>query len=38
MTSLQPFVYGTQEIRTIMVNDEPAFITRDLLEALDLNR
>lgn len=31
-------MYGTQEIRTIMVNDEPAFITRDLLEALDLNR
>lgn len=38
MTSLQPFQYGSQEVRTIVVNDEPAFITRDLLEALDLNR
>ena len=36
MTTLQPFTYGTQEVRTVLIDGEPGFIANDLCAVLDL--
>lgn len=36
MTSLQPFAYGSQEVRTILIDNEPWFVLNDLCAILEL--
>ncbi|WP_333810754.1 Bro-N domain-containing protein [Timonella senegalensis] len=36
MTSLQPFIYGTQEVRTILIDNEPWFVLNDLCAILNI--
>lgn len=36
MTSLQPFIYGTQEVRTILIDNEPWFVLNDLCAILEI--
>lgn len=36
MTSLQPFLYGTQKVRTILVDGEPWFVLNDLCTILNI--
>lgn len=35
MTSLQPFMYGSQEVRTITIDNEPWFVLNDLCAILE---
>lgn len=38
MNALTVFTYTEHEIRTLVINDEPWFISRDILDILELNR
>lgn len=38
MADLTVFTYTEHEIRTIVIDDEPWFVARDILDVLDLNR
>lgn len=35
MSELQPFLYGSQEVRTILIEDEPWFVLNDLCAILE---
>lgn len=37
MTSLQPFMYGSQEVRTVLIDNEPWFVLADICKTLDLS-
>lgn len=37
MTTLQPFTYGAQEVRTVLINGEPWFVLADLCRVLELS-